>query len=62
MKTIEEARLEADLAYRFGYLTEFMGFGKDDIDVIHAAAGKLAALVPALVDAVYDKLHTYTST
>lgn len=62
MKQIDEARLESDLQYRFEYLAEFMGFGADDIEVIHGAAGFLAPLVPTLVDAVYDKLHTYSST
>ena len=62
MQTIDEARLETDLAYRFGYLAEFMGFGAEDIDAIHAAAPALAPLVPALVDAVYDKLHGYDAT
>lgn len=62
LKSIDEPRLERDLAYRYGYLTEFVGFGPDDIAAIHAAAPKLAPLVPALVDAVYDKLHTYTAT
>ena len=38
MKQIDEARLETDLGYRFGYLAEFMGFGPDDIAAIHAAA------------------------
>ena len=41
MKRIDEARLEADLGYRFGYLAEFMGFGPADIAAIHAAAGPL---------------------
>jgi hypothetical protein len=62
MQTIQEARLESDLGYRFGYLAEFMGFGPDDIAAIHAAAPALAPLVPALVDAVYQKLHTYDAT
>jgi hypothetical protein len=62
MQTINEARLESDLAYRFGYLTEFMGFNPEDIDAIHGAAPVLAPLVPALVDAVYEKLHTYDAT
>src|SRR5687767_2159748 len=39
-----------------------MGFGPDDVAAIHAAAPKLAPLVPMLVDAVYAKLFTYTST
>jgi hypothetical protein len=62
MTRIDEPRLETDLGYRFEYLTEFTGFTKDDIAVIHAAAPLLAPLVPSLVDAVYNKLHTYTST
>ena len=62
MKHIDEARLESDLQYRFSYLAEFMGFGQEDIDVIHGAAPLLAPVVPALVDAVYDKLHGYDAT
>jgi hypothetical protein len=62
MQTVDEARLESDLGYRFGYLTRFMGFGEDDIKAIHAAAPLLAPLVPPLVDAVYQKLHSYDAT
>lgn len=59
---IDENRLETDTAYRFGYVSQFIGFGKDDIDAIHASAPALGPLVPALVDAVYDKLFSYDST
>ncbi|HYV35831.1 MAG TPA: protoglobin family protein [Gemmataceae bacterium] len=62
MKHIDEPRLEHDLAYRFGYLSEFIGFTEEDDAAIHGAASVLAPLVPALVDAVYEKLHTYDST
>lgn len=62
MTEINEKRLESDLAYRFHYLSEFMGFGADDIAAIHAAAPALAPIVPALVNAVYDKLHNYDAT
>lgn len=62
MKRIDEQRLETDTLYRVGYLTEFMGFGADDIQAIHGAAGHLAPLVPVLVDAVYDKLFSYDAT
>jgi len=62
VKQIDEAQLESDLAYRFGYLTEFMGFGEDDIAAIHGVAAQLAPLVPTLVDAVYDKLFSYSAT
>lgn len=62
MKTIDEAKLESDVGYRFQYLTEFMGFSDVDIAAIHGAAPAVAPLVPALVDAVYDKLANYSAT
>ena len=62
MKQIDDDRLESDLAYRFEYLTDFMGFGPDDIAAIHGAAEHLGPLVPVLVDAVYDKLFAYDAT
>jgi hypothetical protein len=62
MKHIDEARLENDLGYRFGYLAEFMEFGPEDIAAIHAAAALLAPQVPSLVDAVYVKLFRYDAT
>lgn len=62
LKHIDEKRLENDVVYRFGYLSDFMGFGAEDDEAIHAAAGLLAPLVPALVDAVYVKLFAYDAT
>lgn len=62
MKTIDEPRLDSDLGYRFAYLAEFMQFGEDDIAAIHEAAPLIAPLVPALVDAVYNKLFSYDAT
>ena len=62
MQQIDEQKLESDLGYRFGYLTEFMGFGEDDIAAIHGSTAHLAPLVPTLVDAVYDKLFSYDAT
>ena len=62
MKHIDEPRLETDLGYRFSYLTEFMGFSAEDVAAIHASTPHLAPVVPALVDAVYDKLHGYDAT
>ena len=62
MKDIDEARLESDLQYRFNYLAEFMGFTDDDVVTIHAAAPLFAPVVPALVDAVYDKLFARDAT
>ena len=62
IKHIDEGQLESDTAYRVGYLSEFMGFGAEDIAAIHGAAAHLAPLVPVLVDAVYDKLFSYDAT
>jgi hypothetical protein len=62
VKHIDESRLEKDLAYRYGYLAEFMGFSDGDVATIHESAGALAPRVPALVDAVYDKLFGYDAT
>lgn len=62
MTAVDERRLETDLQYRFEYLAEFVGFGPSDVAAVHAAAGALAPIVPALVDAVYEKLHKYTAT
>ena len=62
IKHIDESRLETDLAYRVGYVTEFMGFGAEDVAALHASAAVLAPIVPALVDAVYDKLFSYDCT
>ena len=62
MKHIDESRLENDVLYRVSYLSEFMGFDDADIKTIHASAAQLAPHVPALVDAVYDKLFGYDAT
>jgi hypothetical protein len=59
---IDESRLETDLAYRFQYVSGFMGFDAEDVHAIHGAAAHLAPVVPALVDAVYDKLFLYDCT
>lgn len=62
MQRIDEGRLETDLDYRFGYLSEFMGFDAEDVDAIHVSAAALGPLVPGLVDAVYTKLQGYDAT
>ena len=62
MKHIDEPRLESDAVYRVSYVSEFMGFGPEDVSAIHGAAPHLAPLVPLLVDAVYDKLFSYDAT
>jgi hypothetical protein len=62
MKTIDEARLETDTAYRFQYLREFIGFRDEDISAIHTAAPLLAPYIHGLVDVVYLQLFKYTAT
>ncbi len=62
MTHIDEPRLESDLGYRFEYVANFIGFGPEDVAAIHGAAGRLAPLVPTLVDAVYDKLIQQDAT
>jgi hypothetical protein len=62
MQQIDEARLESDVVYRVGYVSGFMGFDENDVATIHASATLLAPVVPALVDAVYDKLFSYDAT
>ena len=62
MIQVNEQRLESDLGYRFRYLSEFVGFGAEDIAAIHAAASALAPVVPALVNAVYEQLCRYDAT
>ncbi len=62
MKRIDEARLETDVAYRFGYLAEFMNVTADDLATVAAAGPHLAPVIPALVDAVYEKLAQYDAT
>jgi hypothetical protein len=62
MQSIDEARLETDLGYRFQYLGAVIGFAAADVAAIHAAAPHLAPRLPALVEAVYERLHSYTCT
>jgi hypothetical protein len=62
MKRIDETKLESDLSYRFGYLTEFMEFSAEDVAAIHGAAELLAPVVPSLVEAVYVKLFNFDAT
>ena len=62
MKHIDEVRLEDDLAYRFEYVAEFIGFGDDDAAAIHASAAHLAPKISELVEATYDKLLSYDAT
>lgn len=62
MKSIDEPRLEADLEYRYQYLTEFMDFTAADVACIHGAAPYLAPLIPEIVEKTYNKLLSFDAT
>ena len=62
MKRIDEQRLENDLAYRFQYLQEFIGFGPEDVQAIRAAIPHLAPRIGKIVEATYEKLLAYDAT
>ncbi|KAI8326382.1 hypothetical protein GQ54DRAFT_72325 [Martensiomyces pterosporus] len=62
MQHIDRDRLYTDLQYRFDYVSAFIGFTKEDQELIHASAGVVGGLVPTIVDAVYDKLAKYDVT
>ena len=59
---VDSDRLHTDLMYRFEYVSSFCDFGGEDIHAIKSAAAVLAPLVPAIVDAVYDKLFSFDIT
>ncbi|KAI9503621.1 hypothetical protein GGI25_004857 [Coemansia spiralis] len=61
-KPIDHDRLYTDLQYRYEYVSEFIGFGVKDHDAIHKSADYISGLIPACVDAVYDKLFNYDLT
>ncbi|KAF9158471.1 hypothetical protein DFQ27_003213 [Actinomortierella ambigua] len=62
MEHIDRELLYTDAVYRFKYVASFMNFGQDDIDAIHAVAPGIKPLVPAVVDGVYNKLHSFDIT
>ncbi len=55
-------RLYTDRTYRFNYVTDFLEFGAKDLEAIRKIREPLLELVPAIVDAVYDKLFSYDIT
>ncbi|CAO3635948.1 unnamed protein product [Mucor hiemalis] len=62
MQHIDPAKVYADGAYRFDYVSKFIDFGAEDIKAIEAVADKIRPLVPVVVDAVYDKLFQFDIT
>ncbi|KAJ1800814.1 hypothetical protein LPJ59_000805 [Coemansia sp. RSA 2399] len=61
-KHIDHDRLYTDVQYRYEYVSEFIGFGKRDQDLIHKSATVVAGLVPTIVNGVYEKLFNYDIT
>ncbi|KAF5318916.1 hypothetical protein D9611_013656 [Ephemerocybe angulata] len=61
MKVISEDALK-DFQQRIGYLREFIGFSSEDAEALHAAKPVVAPLVPVVVDAVYEKLLSFSVT
>jgi len=62
MQTIDEARLESDVQYRYEYLCEFMGFDADDAKCIQSFAPHLGPRIGQLVEQTYEKLLQYDAT
>jgi hypothetical protein len=62
MEHVDAARLKTDVEYRYGYLSKFLGFTKDDISVLNKIAPTLVPLVPTVVDAIYAKLFASDAT
>lgn len=62
MKSIDEARLETDLAYRYEFVKDFIHFGDEDVAAIRAVIGQFAPKIPGIVEATYVKLLGYDAT
>lgn len=62
MKHIDEQLLETDLAYRFEYLKEFIGFDETDVTAIRNTIPQFAPHINGLVDATYERLLNYDAT
>ena len=62
MQSIDEARLESDLVYRYEYLSEFIGFTPDDARRIQSSAPHIGPRIPELVQKTYEKILAYDAT
>lgn len=62
MEKLDEQRLELDLAYRYEFLKNFIGFGDEDVAAIRKVLAELVVLMPDIVKAQYDKLLAYDAT
>jgi len=62
MQTIDEARLETDVQYRYEYLADFIGFGPEDTALIQGFAPHIGPRIGELVESTYQKLLSYDAT
>ena len=62
MQAIDEQKLEDDPQFRYEYLTEFIGFGREDVAAIQAFAPHLGPRIGELVEKTYHKLLSYDAT
>lgn len=59
---IDEARLETDAAYRFGYLAAYVGLDETDRALIRASRVYLQPKMPELLAALQDRLLGWSNT
>ncbi|CAF4183391.1 unnamed protein product, partial [Adineta steineri] len=59
---IELKQLNSNLRYRFDYLSKFLNFTSDDIQLLNRFAVILLPRIPVVVDTVYRKLLGFDIT
>lgn len=59
---IDRARLQYDLRYRFDYLSKFLQFNRDEIQILNNFAPKIFPFIPSIVHKVYQKLYSFDIT
>jgi hypothetical protein len=59
---IDKIHLNTNLRYRFDYLTKFLNFTKDDINILNLFAPILFPYIPFIVETVYKKLYSFDIT
>ncbi|MEZ6130940.1 MAG: protoglobin family protein [Planctomycetaceae bacterium] len=62
MKHIDEALLETDIQQRYDFLSEFIGFGPDDVKLIQQAAMHIGPKIGRMVEKTYERLMAFDAT
>jgi hypothetical protein len=62
MEKLDEQRLELDLAYRYEFLKDFVGFGDADVAAMRKVLAELVIQMPEIVKERYRKLLAYDAT